>query len=279
MNIAVIGLGLIGGSIAKAAKGKTEHTVYGEDTDETVLCRALLLGSIDEHLTDSALSQCDAIFVCLYPEAVLSWLREKAPILKKGAIVMDTCGIKREICAQAAAVAESRGFEFIGCHPMAGKEHAGFEYSSEGLFRGAPMIVTPMQIKLDVLERVKKLCTELGFASVVITTPAHHDEMIAYTSQLAHVVSSAFVRSPRALEHAGYSAGSYRDMTRVATLNEEMWTQLFLANDENLTQELDELIERLSDFSAALHERNGERLRELLRMGREQKEKADGKVL
>ncbi|MDR1003128.1 MAG: prephenate dehydrogenase [Oscillospiraceae bacterium] len=280
MNIAVVGLGLIGGSIAKSLKAKTSHTVFGMDISETVMCRAELTGAIDHRLSEENLGECDVVIVALYPEAVIKYVEENSQLIKLNAIVIDTGGIKTAICKRLDRVANDCGFTFIGAHPMAGLEHSGFDSSVKSLFENASMILTPPgEINLNVMEKLKKLCTEIGFSKVVITTPRHHDEMIAYTSQLAHVVSSAFVQSPKALSHKGYSAGSYRDMTRVATLNEYMWTELFLSNSECLLPDLDGIIGKLTSFRDAIAEGDGDALTAMLREGREQKEKADGKVL
>lgn len=280
MNIAVVGLGLIGGSIAKAVRCRTEHFVYAHDISETVLCKAELVGAVGGRLTPENLGGCDAVFIALYPDGILGWLLENAPRVKKGAIVMDTGGVKQAVCAPAEKIASENGFFFIGAHPMAGVEHTGFDSSRKELFEAAPMILTPPKgTPIEIMEKVKKLCIEIGFSNVVITTPAHHDRMIAYTSQLAHVVSSAYVKSPLALSHKGYSAGSYRDMTRVATLNEQLWTSLFLNNRAALVSELDGLMLRLSEYREALARADANTLCALLRDGREQKERADGKVL
>lgn len=280
MKIAVVGLGLIGGSIAKAYQEKTGHTVYGWNRTQQILCKAKLVGAIDEPLTDALLSQCDAVFIALYPQMTVNWLTDHAPLIKKGALVLDTCGVKQPVCEPCFALARQHGFDFIGGHPMAGVEHAGFDSSTAGMFEGASMIVVPPQgCAIETVARAKALVLELGFGQVVITDAAGHDQMIAYTSQMAHVVSSAYVQSPCSLRHQGFSAGSYRDMTRVACLQEDMWTELFLDNSGPLSQELGEMIDRLQKFHDVIRTKDAETLRAMLRAGRLRKAEADGKVL
>lgn len=280
MNVGVVGLGLIGGSMAKAIKRSTDNKVFGTDINETVVCRAQLLEAIDARLDANSLKMCELVIIALYPQAAIDWLHENADNIAKDAVVIDVCGIKIPVCQQCQALAHEKGFCFIGAHPMAGTERTGFEASNGTMFAGASLILTPEAgTMIESLERVVSLAKAIGFAHIEITTPEHHDEMIAYTSQLAHIVSSAYVRSPLSLSHKGYSAGSYRDMTRVATLNEDMWTELFMTSRQPLMHELDELIARLQEYSEALHSEDADKMRALLRDGREQKARADGKVL
>ena len=280
MNIAVIGLGLIGGSIAKTIREKTTHKVYGDDISDTVVCRAKLIDAVDGKVDEKKLKSCAVIIVALYPKDTIQWIKDNQKIISPNTIVIDTSGIKTSICSQCGDIATENGFVFIGAHPMAGVEKTGFEASRGNMFNGASMILTPSEgTSIESVDEVRKLCVEMGFGKVVITNPQEHDNRIAYTSQLAHIVSSAYVQSPTSLKHQGFSAGSYRDMTRVATLNEDMWTELFLENDEPLEQELATLIERLTDYHTALKARDDQELRRMLRAGRLQKAKADGKEL
>lgn len=277
MNIAIVGLGLIGGSIAKAIKYNTDNTVYGYDIDRGVLLKAKLLGAVDEELTSDILPTCDMVILGLYPNDTLEFVRTHADKIKKGAIVMDSCGVKRVVCEPLWKVASENGFTFIGAHPMAGLHFSGFEYSDVGMFSEASMIIIPSKdVKIEDLEAVKSLYLKLGFTNIQISTPEEHDKIIAYSSQLAHVVSNAYVKSPEAEVHKGFSAGSYKDLTRVAKLNETMWTELFLENEDNLINEVDGIIENLQKYSKALKEHDAVTLKELLKEGRERKEKIDG---
>lgn len=277
MNIAIVGLGLIGGSIAKAIKYNTDNTVYGYDIDRGVLLKAKLLGAVDEELTSDILPTCDMVILGLYPNDTLEFVRTHADKIKKGAIVMDSCGVKRVVCEPLWKVASENGFTFIGAHPMAGLHFLGFEYSDVGMFSEASMIIIPSKdVKIEDLEAVKSLYLKLGFTNIQISTPEEHDKIIAYTSQLAHVVSNAYVKSPEAEVHKGFSAGSYKDLTRVAKLNETMWTELFLENEDNLINEVDGIIANLQKYSKALKEHDAVTLKALLKEGRERKEKIDG---
>ena len=278
MEIAIVGLGLIGGSIAKAIKKYTPHTVLGYDTDTSVLYKAKLLDAIDGELTPERLKICDWLIVATRPVAAVDYVREQAANLKPGATVMDVCGVKGSVCEPLWALAEACGFTFIGGHPMAGREVGGFDHASADLFKDAAMILTPRKgADIVLLERLKKFWCALGFAGVTVTTPENHDRVIAYTSQLAHITSSAYVKSPTALDHIGFSAGSYKDMTRVAKLDPDMWTELFMLNREPLLSELDSLLMRLSEYRDALGAGDATAMRALLAAGREQKLEADRK--
>lgn len=278
MEIAIIGLGLIGGSIARAAQKYTPHTVLGLDTDEQVLYKARLLDAIDAELTPERLEICDWVIVATRPGAALTYLMQNAAHIRKGAIVQDVCGVKAALCAPLWQLAEEHGFTFVGGHPMAGREVGGFDHSSADLFRDASMILTPQRgADIALLETLKKFWCALGFSGVTVTTPENHDRVIAYTSQLAHLVSSAYVKSPTALDHIGFSAGSYKDLTRVAQLDPAMWTELFLLNREPLLAEMDGLLERLTAYRSALETQDSDRLQALLSDGRDRKLEADRK--
>lgn len=274
--IGVIGLGLIGGSMAKALNQSTDNAVYGFDTNPEVVQRAKLVNAIEEELTPEMIPLCDLVIIALYPEATREVLTKYAGAFRKNAIVMDTCGVKGTICPVGEQLAKENGFYFIGGHPMAGLEHSGFEYARKALFSNASMIlVPPTGTPIAVVDRLKKLMVSIGFTNVQITTPEEHDRMIAFTSQLAHVVSSAYIKSPTAANHDGFSAGSYKDLTRVAKLNEGMWTELFLENPDNLADEIDAIIKNLQDYSDAIRGGDAETLCKLLREGRLRKEEID----
>lgn len=277
MLIGIAGLGLIGGSIAKALKYNTDNTVLGYDIDRGVLLKAKLVGAVDDELNDENISNCDIIITGLYPQDTLDFINGKADKIKKGAIVLDSCGVKGIICEPLWKTAKENGFSFYGAHPMAGLHFSGFEYSEVNMFVNASMIIVPSKdAEIGELEIIKNLFTSLGFTNIQISTPEEHDRIIAYTSQLAHVVSNAYVKSPNAEVHKGFSAGSYKDLTRVAKLNETMWTELFLDNRENLINEVDTIIENLQQYSAALKSKDADTLKELLKQGRVRKEKIDG---
>ena len=274
MNIAVIGLGLIGGSLARTIKLHTNATVYGRDLSQETILQAKLLGAIDGELTDDALTTCDVVLVALYPGAIIDWIKAHADLFKADALVVDCGGVKQVICDEIWPIAHDRDWHFIGGHPMAGREFSGFKYAKDDLFDRASMILTPEPDSDPLLlQRARDFFMDLGFRRVQFTTPVTHDEMIAYTSQLSHIVSSAYVKCPRADKHRGFSAGSFADMTRVARLNEHMWTELFFDNREALLPEVDGLVERLAAYRDALRDGDRDAMTALLREGREIKER------
>ncbi len=276
MNIGIVGLGLIGGSLAKSAKKNTDFKVYGYDLNKDVIKNAISEKSIDGELTQKRLSACDYIFIPLYPEAVINFVQDNSEYFKEGAVVIDCAGVKRSVCEKCFAIAEKRDFTFVGGHPMAGTQYSGFENSKDTMFYNAPFVLTPKENEdILVLANAREVIMKLGFGRVSVMTPGKHDKLIAFTSQLAHVVSNAFVKSPSALERKGISAGSYKDLTRVAYLNENMWSELFLENKDNLIFELDNIIAELQKYSDAMKNNDAETLKQLLRDGKEMKLKAD----
>ncbi len=277
MNVGVVGLGLMGGSAAKALQERTDHTVWGFDRNPDVMKMALESGAIDAPLTEDRLGLSDIVLVALYPRDAVDYITAQAPYLKKGAAVVDFCGVKRPVCEAHAPLLRKHGFTFVGGHPMAGVERSGFASASGSLFSGASMVLTPgPDLPPGTLSDLRSFFLSLGFGSVKLSTPDEHDHIIAYTSQLAHVLSSAYVKSPSALRHRGFSAGSFQDMTRVAWLNEGMWTELFLSNREYLADEVQGLANRLEEYAGAIREGDGDRLRRLLWEGRLRKEEVEG---
>ena len=276
MNIGIIGLGLIGGSLAKSIKQHSSHTVWGYDIDPNVITKALMCGAMDDELNDERLAQCGIVLVALYPERCVRYISENADKFAPNTLVVDCAGVKRSVYGPVSEVAKGRSWTYIGGHPMAGREFSGFGYAIGDLFERASMILTPMpDIAIETLEAAKAFFLEIGFRTVRITTPEEHDSMISYTSQLAHIVSGAYVKNPLSARHKGFSAGSFLDMTRVARLNEDMWTELFMDNADLLVPSIDDLIMRLSQYRKALAERDEHELHELLKEGRIMKEALD----
>jgi prephenate dehydrogenase len=276
MEIAVIGLGLIGGSICKAIKKNTNHFVYGFDIDAQVLESAIKSKAIDKILGDLDLAKADITFVCLYPLETIKYIKNNLDKFKKGSIISDVCGIKKYIVQELEDVLITKDINFVPSHPMAGREFSGFDYSDEKIFERASFIIAETaKSSKDSIDKVANLAKDMGFASVVKTTPEEHDKIIAYSSQLAHVVSNAFVKSPRLLKHKGFSAGSFQDLTRVAKLNETMWSKLFMLNRDDLLTEIDILSTHLNEYKDALLNKDEEKLKQLLKEGRELKENSD----
>ena len=277
MEVGIVGLGLIGGSMAKAYKS-AGHTVLGFDKDTKITEFAVMDGTLDAPLTEDNLAECELLFVAVYPVAAVEYLRKNADKITSDTIVVDLCGTKRGVCKASFEIAAEHGFIFIGGHPMAGTHNSGYKYARATLFKGAPMIIVPPVLDdMALLDRVKTLLLPAGFGFVTATTAEEHDRMIAFTSQLAHIVSNAYIKSPRAGSHKGFSAGSYKDMTRVAWLNPSMWTELFLDNSDYLVNELDALIANLNDYKQAIEQKDSEKLYQLLLEGKKQKEEIDGK--
>lgn len=271
MIITAVGIGLIGGSMCKAIKKHTNHTVYGIDVNKETVAMAISQNAIDGETDD--LSLADITIVSLYPTDAIDYIIENVSRFKEGSIVIDTCGIKKEIVDRVTPVLEEKGVTFIGTHPMAGREFSGFEYSLDNLFDEASFIITPSenvpQAKLNLLE---DLAYAMHFKKVVFASPEEHDQIIAFTSQLAHVVSNAYIKSPTHQKQLGFSAGSFQDLTRVAKLNEVMWTPLFMLNKDPLCFEIDYIIEKLTEYRDAMRSGDSERLKELLKEGRVLKE-------
>ena len=278
MTVGIVGLGLIGGSMARAYKASGDWRVLALDRDETTLSFSMLAGVVDAPLTKDNLHECDLVLVALYPFASCEYITENAPYFSKDSFVIDLCGTKKLVCNAGFAAAEKYGFTFVGGHPMAGTHNSGFKYSRANMFSGAPMVIVPPKFDdIRLLDRVKQLLAPCGFGKFSVTTAEQHDRTIAFTSQLAHVVSNAYVKSPTAQGHKGFSAGSYKDLTRVAKLNEHMWAELFLENRDNMLFELDSVINSLKEYRDAIDDNDFERLRDILREGRIIKEKVDGK--
>ncbi len=276
MLVGVVGLGLIGGSFAKAyAKAGAEVLAY--DLDPSVTRFAILSGCVKGELTDDKLKDCDLILICTYPAAAVRFLEDKGPLFGDKPAVVDCCGTKREVARRGMAVAGKHGFLYVGGHPMAGTQFSGFKHARADLFKGAPMVIVPPRFDdAALLDRIKGLMMPAGFAAISVTTAEEHDRVIAFTSQLAHLVSSAYIKSPTARAHKGFSAGSYKDMTRVAWLNPEMWAELFLDDRDYLIGEVDSLIGHLEEYRDALRADDRETLTALLAEGKAIKEEVDG---
>jgi len=277
MKIAIVGLGLIGGSIAKAYKRLEEMTVLGFDQDNGVMDFALMAEAIDGKLTKENIKECDCIFLATYPQGVIDWVKTNATLISNKTIVIDCSGTKEIICDILFPVAKKHGFTFVGGHPMAGTHHSGFKYSRCDLFDGAQMVIVPPTFDdIRLFDHLKTILAPIGFADISFTTGAQHDEIIAFTSQMPHIISNGFIKSDMAKRHKGYSAGSYRDLTRVAWLNPEMWAELFLENKTHLVQELNTFIEAMRAYKEAIEVGDEDKLIQLLEEGRQCKREVDG---
>ena len=276
MNVGILGLGLIGGSLARAY-ALTGHTVYAIQRNESMLSFAMLAGAVHGKLNEETIPRCDLILLSIYPGGCADWMEKNAHLIAKDALVIDCCGIKREVCNRCFPLAEQYGFTFVGGHPMAGSQFSGFKYSRATLFQGQPMVLVPPRFDdISLLDRCKSALAPCEFGSFSVTTAEDHDKMIAFTSQMPHILSNAFIKSPTALRHKGFSAGSYKDLTRVAWLNAPMWAELFLENKDNVLTELDFYIESLKAYRDAISDHDTEKLTALLEEGKRRKEEVDG---
>ena len=278
-KIGFIGLGLIGGSVAKAIRTYfPDYELIAFDKNKETLALAVQENIIDTSCSaiDDNFKGCSYIFLCAPVSYNTACLTQLKSLIDPDCILTDVGSVKTSIHEEIISLGMEENF--IGGHPMAGREHSGFTYAKKSLFNNASMIFTPTKGPIESMEKLKKLFTSIGFTNIEIATPEEHDRKIAFTSQLAHVVSNAYIKSPTAQEHMGFSAGSYKDLTRVAKLNEDMWTELFLENPDNLADEIDTLIENLQEYSWAIRENDSETLRQLLKDGREKKAIIDGEI-
>ena len=276
MIVGILGLGLIGGSLTRAY-AKAGHTVYATDMDTSILEFAQLAGVVSAELTADTISKCNLILLSIYADASATWLEHNAKYISSDTLVMDCCGIKEEICRRCFPLAERYGFTFIGGHPMAGSHFSGFKYSRSNLFQGAPMVLVPPRFDdPQLLQRAQDALAPCNFGSFSVTTASEHDVMIAFTSQMPHIVSNAYIKSPTASSHKGFSAGSYKDLTRVAWLNPQMWAELFLSNKENVLSELEFYINSLTKYRDAIQSSDQTELIRLLEEGKRRKEEVDG---
>jgi len=276
MNVGILGLGLIGGSLARAYS-KADHTVYAFDSDEPILSFAQLAGVVHGELNCDTIYSCDLILLAIFADGSADWLERNAKYISPSALVIDCCGIKETICNRCFPIAKKYGFTFIGGHPMAGSHNAGFKYSRSNLFQGAPMVLVPPKFDdPELLQWAETMLEPCKFGSFSVTTAEAHDKMIAFTSQMPHILSNAFIKSPTAGQHKGFSAGSYKDLTRVAWLNPKMWAELFLSNKHNILFELDTYINALTQYKEAIIQEDSDTLISLLDEGRKRKEEVDG---
>ena len=277
MTVGIVGLGLIGGSLAKAYH-EAGVTVLASNRTEETLKFAMLSGAVDGELTEENIGNCDLVIIAVFPEAAEAFLKRMAPHIGKKPIVIDACGTKRKICSMCFPIAEEYGFTYLGGHPMAGTHKSGFKYARANLYHNAPMVIVPPSFDdIELLDRVKTLLAPLGFGSISVTTAEKHDELIAFTSQMPHIISNAYIKSPTAEKHKGFSAGSYKDLTRVAWLNPKLWAELFLENRDCVLSELDFFIDSLEQYRDAVKNNDFDTLERLLDDGRRRKEEVDGR--
>ncbi len=273
-KVAVIGLGLMGGSITKALKKCGGYTVIAADCDENVLRKALADGVISSVWDKKSSLEADITLLCINPSAAQKFINDSIHLLKRGSILSDICGIKREIVDLGEKAAIPLGIRFVGGHPMAGRERSGYEQSVESLFKNRSYIFTETEnTDIDALEIMSELAYDIGCSDVTVTSPEEHDRMIAFTSQLPHVLAGAYIKSPQSDRHKGFSAGSYHDVSRVASVDEKLWSELFISNRDNLLSEIDMLIIHLEEYKRAIEKNDCIAVSEAVKQGRILKER------
>ena len=272
-TIVIVGLGLIGGSVALALSATEKYTVLGIDIDPETVTQAVSCGAVSACGGVELLEQADAVVMALSPQGTIRFLQEHVARIPQGALVTDVCGIKRDVVTACEPLCAAHGLRFVGGHPMAGKEHNGFVNACADLFhRASYLIAATDDSDPAAVEQVKTLAADLGCRQTVMTTPAEHDAIIAFTSQLPHVLAGAYVKSERCARQHGFTGGSYQDVSRVATVDEHLWTKLFLGNRDNLIQEIDDLIAHLTAYRDALANEDAAALADAIREGREIKQ-------
>ena len=273
-KIAVIGLGIMGGSIAKALKKSDKYYVIGYNRTEEITKRALSDGAIDEIWDGASPLDADITVLAVNPNVTFKLFETLPSLLKKGSILTDICGVKAEVVKTGEEVCKGKGIFFIGGHPMAGRERSGYDYSTEDLFFNRSYIFTETSnTDKEALNKLSAMALDIGCSDVTITSPEYHDKMIAYTSQIPHILAGAYMNSPTSATHKGYSAGSYHDVSRVASVDENLWSQLFLSNKDNLLYEIDILIRNLQDYKEAVARNDESRLSGIIKTGRILKER------
>lgn len=275
-KILVVGLGLIGGSMAMALRGFEDFEVVGAVRSQSTYSKAAERHAADRLTFDPAgeLPGADVVVLCQDPAGIIGFLREHRERFKPGCLIWDVCGVKTAVMEAAQCLPS--GVDFIGCHPMAGKEVSGIDNAEGTLFRNTHFIVTPgPAATAEHLELLRRMADHCRFGDVIITTPERHDEMIAYTSQLMHVIAVSVCADEGLFSCKGFEGGSFRDCTRVAALDPAMWTQLFTLNAPALCQVVGALEERLRQYRQAIETGDREALSAMLACASGRKKQID----
>jgi len=274
-TILIVGLGQIGGSIAKALKGKV-RSVLGVDINLNTLNLALSEGIISEGFTDpdSVLKRTDVIFLCLYPQGIMDFLDKYANFITEATIITDVAGVKSPITTMCSSL--DKKISYIGGHPLAGREGDGFGTANSEIFKDANYVITPSEnVSDEQISLITTLIYAMGFKLVLTTTPDNHDEIIAYTSQIPHIIAVSMCDTPMLMRYFNYTAGSFEDVTRVAKINERLWTDLFLQNKEKLVPQMDLLEKNIAKIKNLITNDDTNGLIELFGRVRAQKELSD----
>lgn len=273
-HIVIVGLGLIGGSMARALRGFEDFDIIGLDVSQPTLRFALENHIIDRAETDpvQALAQGDLVFLCLHPQGIVDFLAEHRDHFKAGAMVTDVCGIKSAILEAAKAL--PAGVSFVGGHPMAGRETSGIQNSLGNMFLNAHYILTPNgQSSPEHVALMERVAKQVGCADVVKTTPEEHDAIIAYTSQMMHIIAVAVCDDESLFRYQGFEGDSFRGCTRVAALDVPLWTQLFSMNAPALCTALEQLENNIRDYRLAIQSGDTQALAQRLSVSAARKRK------
>lgn len=271
--IGIVGMGLIGGSMAKTIRNRMDAEILGYNRTAAIEEKAVAEGVINGTLRGKE-DRPDLFIISLYPDATVEYVKSNLNRFKKGSVIVDCCGTKTKVCKELSVLCNANGIFFVGGHPMAGIEKSGYDYSFDGLFDQAAMILCRDEYtNEDAYQALKEYFMRLGFGRIRESDYTEHDQVIAFTSQMAHVVSNAYIKSPTCNDRYGFSAGSFKDLTRVAYLNETMWTELFMENREALLHEIKFFLNSMKAYETALENEDYEGLKQLLKEGRICKEK------
>lgn len=266
MNIGIVGIGLIGGTYAKNLK-KYSYNIYGMDISNDVIEYALENNIIDYGSTDPKdfLGKLDVVFICLYPQATLDFIRKYINFFKKDAIISDVVGIKRKLY-NLVEMYKDDNVEFVLAHPIAGREKIGIKYSDEAIFHDANFVITPTKWNTEeALNLVEILAKQMGFKNVSKISDIEHDDIIAYTSQLTHAIAISLVNSDDLkFDTELFIGDSYKDLTRIAMINENLWSELFLHNKDFLVRRITSFEEELAKLKQAIQEKDLELIKELM---------------
>ena len=273
MNILIVGLGLLGGSYAQSLK-RQGYKVKAITKEQTSIDFALEKGWIDDGTTfidADMIGSADLVITALYPSVFISWIRENQHLLKSGAVITDVTGVKGAVVYEIQGILRD-DVEFIAAHPMAGREVYGVQNSDDAIFKGANYIVVPSEDNTDeAIELCEDLGWTLGFADVSKLSPARHDEMIAFLSQLTHCIAVSLMCANDTPGLERYTGASFRDLTRIARINDEMWSELFLLNREELLMQMDRFRTEFDRLYECVRDNKRDEMREMMRLSTERR--------
>ena len=278
MNIVIVGLGVVGGSFAMALKDAGYTDVYGIDVNEETLKKAKERELIKEgsRTGKELLKNADLTIISIYPKLVKNFVEDNKDYFKKGSIITDATGIKGMFINDIIKILPS-DIDFVFGHPMAGREKKGIDFASSEVFKGANYIITPIsRNKEENIKKIEDLAKSIGFKRVKRITPEFHDEMVGYTSQLPHAIAVALINSDEEGRETGSFIGdSYRDLTRIANINEDLWSELFLGNKDNLLKAITNFELELDFIKKAMYSNDKEALKKLFVKSTKRREKLD----